>query len=230
MKNLCIIPAKSFSRRLPSKNIKSFFGKPVIYYSIKTALKSKVFAKVFVSTESKKIAKIARKYGAEVDFLRPKNLARSQTTIIRVIRDVIKKFEKKNIFFDYVCCIFPIAPLLQVRHIKTSLNRIRKLNYKFIFPANNKNGSNQNYFYIDKKFSIIKILKSKKKFNQTQVYSDAGQFYWGKSSVWKNKKSKVIEKKSGVIITKENFGIDVNLLKDWYLLKKEYKKKYVNKM
>lgn len=54
MKNLCIIPAKSFSRRLPSKNIKSFFGKPVIYYSIKTALKSKVFAKVFVSTESKK--------------------------------------------------------------------------------------------------------------------------------------------------------------------------------
>ena len=230
MKNLCIIPAKSFSKRLPSKNIKFFFGKPVISYSITTALKSKLFTKVFVSTESEKVAKISKKFGADVDFLRPKNLAKSEIPIINVVKDVIKKFEKKYIFFDYVCCLFPVAPLLKEKHLRSSLNKIRKSKLDFIFPATKRNGSNQNYFHINKKFSIIKILKSKKNKTNTKIYSDAGQFYWGKTKVWKNNKSKIIEKKSGVVIFDENLGIDVNFLKDWNLLKKEYKKKYANKM
>ena len=68
----CIIPARSGSKRIKNKNIKKFFGKPLIYYSIKLALKNKKFNKVIVSTDSKKIARIAKKLGASVPFLRSK--------------------------------------------------------------------------------------------------------------------------------------------------------------
>ena len=73
-KCICIIPARSGSKRIKNKNIKLFFGKPIIYYSIKAAIKSKCFSDVFVSTDSIKIKKISEKYGAKVKFLRPKNL------------------------------------------------------------------------------------------------------------------------------------------------------------
>ena len=72
--NLCVIPARSGSLRLKNKNIKIFKKKPLIYYSIKTAIDSKLFDKVIVSTNSEKIKKIALKYGAEVPFLRKKKI------------------------------------------------------------------------------------------------------------------------------------------------------------
>ena len=73
MKNaVCIIPARGGSKRIPKKNIKLFYGKPLIAYSIEVALDSGLFEKVVVSTDNEAIAKIAKKYGAEVPFLRPK--------------------------------------------------------------------------------------------------------------------------------------------------------------
>ena len=68
----CIIPARSGSKRIKNKNLKIFFGQPLIYYSIKLALKSKIFSDVIVSTDSKRIARIAKKLGASVPFFRSK--------------------------------------------------------------------------------------------------------------------------------------------------------------
>jgi N-acylneuraminate cytidylyltransferase len=73
IKRLLIIPARLNSRRVKNKNIKIFFKKPIIAYPIKTALKSKLFSKIHVSTESKKILRICKNYGIEADCLRPKN-------------------------------------------------------------------------------------------------------------------------------------------------------------
>ena len=69
-KNLAIIPARGGSKRIPKKNIKKFFGKPIIEYSIEAALKSGKFSEVMVSTDDPKIARIAKKAGASVPFLR----------------------------------------------------------------------------------------------------------------------------------------------------------------
>ena len=73
---IAIIPARSNSKRIKKKNIKPFFKKPIIYYPIKEALKSKLFDKVFVSTDGKDIAKISKKLGAEVPFIRKKKTIR----------------------------------------------------------------------------------------------------------------------------------------------------------
>ncbi|HUH43228.1 MAG TPA: acylneuraminate cytidylyltransferase, partial [Sulfurimonas sp.] len=77
MKERCvaIIPARGGSKRIPRKNIKDFFGKPLIAYSIQTALESNLFDKIIVTTDDEEIASIAKEYGAEVPFLRPKELS-----------------------------------------------------------------------------------------------------------------------------------------------------------
>jgi len=72
---VAIIPARGGSVRIPRKNIKLFYGKPLIAYSIQTALESGLFEKVVVSTDDEKIAAVAQSYGAEVPFLRPKELS-----------------------------------------------------------------------------------------------------------------------------------------------------------
>lgn len=69
---VAIIPARGQSKRIPRKNIKDFHGQPLIAYSIKAALESNLFDKVIVTTDDEEIAKIAKEYGAEVPFLRPK--------------------------------------------------------------------------------------------------------------------------------------------------------------
>ena len=84
-KPICIIPARADSKGVPNKNIRLIAGKPLISYTIKSALESKIFSQVIVSTEDKKIAAIAKKCGAEVPFMRPKYLAADNTPMTPVI-------------------------------------------------------------------------------------------------------------------------------------------------
>ena len=94
--NIAIIPAR-FEVKGLNKNIKMFFGKPIIFWSIKAALKAKIFDKIIVTTDSKKIANIAKKYKADVPFLRSKALSGDKIGTNEVIVDAIKKVEKENI-------------------------------------------------------------------------------------------------------------------------------------
>ena len=91
MKPVCIIPARAGSKGVSNKNIRNIGGKPLIYYTIKSALESKIFSHVIVSTEDKKTAMIAKKYGAEVPFIRPKYLAGDNTPLEPVLLHTIKK-------------------------------------------------------------------------------------------------------------------------------------------
>ena len=95
MKNkpICIIAAREGSKRIKNKNIINFFGKPLISYPIRVAIQSKLFEKVVVSTDSPKIAKIAKKYGAETPFLRKKKLSDDKTGLKEVIKDTIKNLD-----------------------------------------------------------------------------------------------------------------------------------------
>ena len=81
MKPICIIPARGGSKGVKRKNIRKLNGKPLIGYAIESALESNFFSNVFVSTEDKKISSIAKKYGAEIPFLRPKKLASDNSDI-----------------------------------------------------------------------------------------------------------------------------------------------------
>jgi pseudaminic acid cytidylyltransferase len=102
--NVAIIPARGGSKRIPDKNVKHFAGKPIIAYSIEAAKVSGLFDKIFVSTDSEKIALTAKKFGAEVPFMRPKELSDDFTPTAMVLLHALKWIEEQGTPADFVCC------------------------------------------------------------------------------------------------------------------------------
>ena len=98
-KVICIIPARKGSKGLKNKNIKKLKNIPLIAWSILVAKKCKMIDEIIVSTDSKKISKIAKKYGAKVPFLRPSNLATDKSSSFEVLKHAINFYKKKKSFF-----------------------------------------------------------------------------------------------------------------------------------
>lgn len=212
--NIAIIPARGGSRRIKNKNSKIFFGKPIISYAISTALNSKIFKEVIVSTNESKIARISKISGAKTYFKRPKYLSKNNVPIIDVISYVLKKLEKQRVKPKYVCCIFPISPMIKKNLLNDGLQILKEKKYDYVISVTKKTYSNQNKLYAMKN----KISKNVKK---SKVFYDAGQFCWGKSEAWK-KKSKIFGTNSGIKILNSKKFIDVNYPKDWEILKKNF--------
>ena len=117
---LLIIPARANSKRIKNKNIKIFCGHPIIYYSLQTAIKSKLFTKIHVSTDSDKIVKILKKYNFIVDFKRPEKISTNYTQVIDVLRYVVDKYKEKGFEFDEIWSLSACAPLIEVKDLLSS--------------------------------------------------------------------------------------------------------------
>lgn len=113
IKRIAIIPARGGSKRIKNKNIRLFNGKPMISYPIQELNKSKIFNKVFVSTENESTKKISEKYGASVDFLRTKKLSEDQIPLEVVLKDVVTKFERKGETYDEIWLVYACNQLLK---------------------------------------------------------------------------------------------------------------------
>lgn len=111
LKKVAIIPARGGSKRLPNKNIIDFMGKPLIAHTIEAALKSDLFDRVMVSTDSEVIAKIAREYGATVPFLRDQYAGEHATVSEAIVYSLQQLFEKKQEKYDLVFQLMPNCPL-----------------------------------------------------------------------------------------------------------------------
>ena len=122
MKPICIIAARGGSKGVPNKNIRLLGKKPLIAHTIESAIKSKLFSSVIVSTENKKITNIAKKYGATVPFYRPKKLATDNASMDDVLLDVIKKLKLLEYEFEVIVNRDCTAPFIQNSDIKASIN------------------------------------------------------------------------------------------------------------
>lgn len=111
LKNLAIIPARSGSKGLPDKNIRELNGRPLLAYSIEAAVKSGMFNRVMVSTDSQKYAEIAMRFGADVPFLRSEENSSDSASSWDVVREVLDTYEKLGERFDTVCLLQPTSPL-----------------------------------------------------------------------------------------------------------------------
>jgi len=110
MKNLAIIPARSGSKGLKNKNVLHLAGKPLLAYSIEVALQSLMFDNIIVSTDSENYAEIARKYGADVPFMRDAEASSDMASSWDVVREVLHKYEKYGQTFDTVMLLQPTSP------------------------------------------------------------------------------------------------------------------------
>ena len=111
---LAIIPARKGSKSIPNKNLKKLGGKPLIAYPIKLAKSIKIINKVVVSTDSEEIANVAKKYGAEVPFIRPAELAKDETPTLPVLQHCVKFLEEnENYKADLILLFYPTCPFLK---------------------------------------------------------------------------------------------------------------------
>jgi pseudaminic acid cytidylyltransferase len=215
-KAVCIIPARGGSKRIPKKNIKDFFKKPLIAYSIEVALKSELFEKVIVSTDDEEIAKVSREYGAKVPFIRPAKLSDDYTGTGAVISHAIKYLESKGENYDFMCSIYPTAPLLQVKYLKEGYERLKNSDAHMAFSVTSMPFPIQRTFKITKdercEMFMPQYFTSRSQ-DLEEAYQDAGQFYWTNLN---NKAKDIAFGKSSIpIILPRHLVQDIDTLEDF---------------
>lgn len=161
MKVLGIIPARGGSKGLRDKNIRSLLGKPVIYYTIKHALNSKVIDKVVVSTENAKIAKIAERYGAQV-IKRPKELATDKAPIELSLRHVVKYLERRGYLPDFIVLLLANVPLRGEGIIEKAVNYLIETRADSVLSFKEVGKFHPEWmFRLDKDKRIVSFMESK---------------------------------------------------------------------
>lgn len=121
---VAVIPARGGSKGVPGKNIKLLNEKPLIAYSIEAAKGSRYIDRLIVSTDDSEIKSIAVKYGAEVPFLRPKELSEDTTPTLPVLQHVVNYLEKEGDTVDVVITLQPTSPFRRSNHIDEALEKL----------------------------------------------------------------------------------------------------------
>jgi pseudaminic acid cytidylyltransferase len=214
--NIAIIPARGGSKRIPHKNIKVFCGKPMIAHAINVAKKSGLFDHIIVSTDDEEIALIGSKYGAEIPFMRPVNLADDYTTTSPVIIHAIETCKELGWNFNNVCCLYPSVPFLQSEDLINSLNRFIESKADYCFSVTEYPSAIQRALRILNDGKMMPFSPEFEKIRTQDLepaYYDAGQFYWGKSQTWQ-KNSNIHSNSLGYIIPSWRV-IDIDTPDDW---------------
>lgn len=228
MKERCvaIIPARGGSKRVPRKNIKDFFGKPLIAYSIEAAIASNLFEKVVVTTDDKEIAKIAREYGAEVPFIRPCELADDFIMPQVAIDHTLEYLDNNGKKYDFYCTIYPTAPLLQAKYLIQGFKELIHTDAVNVFSATSMPYPIQRSFKIDKNNRCEMFWPENynvRSQDLEQAYHDAGQFYWTCRSRQKTLKSKIILNHESIAIILPRYLVqDIDSLEDWEMAQLMY--------
>ena len=157
---IAIIPARGGSKSIKNKNIIDLGGKPLIYYTINQALKSKEFIKVIVSTDSPAIAKVAKRCGAEVPFLRPKNISHDCPTEKVLIH--ASKYLERYISFDGVACLQPTSPFRKINSLKKCAKIFRSKKYDSVITFKKVEAERPEWMFTKKKNLMTPYINKKK--------------------------------------------------------------------
>jgi pseudaminic acid cytidylyltransferase len=228
MKCLAIIPARGGSKRIPRKNIKDFLGKPIIAYSIEAAIASGLFDEVMVSTDDSEIAKIAKKLGANVPFLRSDKNSDDFATTADVILEVISEYEKIGQYFDTACCLYSTAPFVTKKRLIEGFNLLNLKKYSTVLPLLKFSFPIQRAVSLDKNGRVAFIQPEHqltRSQDLTPAFHDSGQFYW--LNVPAFQKTKMIwTDNTGAIILSEMEVQDIDTLEDWEIAEFKFKVAY----
>lgn len=181
--NVAIIPARGGSKRIPRKNIKFFFGKPMIAWSIEEAYKTNIFDRIIVSTDDEEIASVAKEFGAEVPFMRPPNLSGDIIGTGPVVKHAVSWINENIGPIDNVCTIYPTAPFLRKNDLLSGLRILSEGECLMTFSATTYAFPIQRAFMINRQGGAEMFYPEnfhKRSQDLEQAYHDAGQFYWSK--------------------------------------------------
>jgi pseudaminic acid cytidylyltransferase len=223
MANVAIITARGGSKRIPRKNIKDFLGKPIIAYSIETALNSGLFDYVMVSTDDDEIAEVAKKYGANVPFIRSKQTSDDYTGTADVVIEVLYDLKKVGKEFINVCCVYPTAPFISKQTLNESYQLLIGEKFDSVFPVCAFSYPIQRALEINhsKTTMVLEENLNKRSQDLPARYHDAGQFYWMNVKAFLQEK-KLFTSNTGSIILNELQVQDIDNETDWKLAELKY--------
>jgi pseudaminic acid cytidylyltransferase len=215
---VAIIPARGGSKRIPRKNIKSFNGHPMISWSIKSAIDSKCFDWVIVSTDDDEIAEISKFYGASVPFMRPMELSDDFVGTSDVVAHSVNWISNNIGQVTYACCIYATAPFLRPDDLRLGFEIMLTSGAEYAFSVTSFS------FPIQRAIKItpskrVKMFDSKFENFRSQdledAWHDAGQFYWGRANAWLSKLSLFGNFSAPVILPRYRVQ-DIDTLEDWH--------------
>ena len=216
----CLICARGGSKGLKNKNIKKFHGKPLIVWTFKIAKSINKFSNIILSTDSLKIANIAKKNGLQVPFLRPKNLAKDNSKELDVWKHALKYLKKINQFPDILVVLPVTSPLRKTSHINKAIKKFLKDRSDALISV--KEPENNPYFNMVKlkKNKHAQIINNKIKYNRRQdapkVYSISTicfilkpNFVLNTSDIFKGKVTTVLFDKKYSIDIDDNYDFEI---------------------
>ncbi len=212
---VCIIPARGGSKRIPRKNIRPFLGRPIIEYAIKTALNSKLFDEVIVSTDDIEIVTFSESFGVIVHH-RSKENSDDFATTSDVIVEVLRDLESKNKLPETVCCIYPTSPLLDENDLNEAIEVFEKQGFDSLVSSVSFSFPPQRGFYLDDNIVQLVSAESMPKRSQDlpKQFHDAGSFYFFKSKSMLDSKN-LWAGKVGAYILPESKVQDIDTEEDW---------------
>lgn len=225
MKPIAIITARGGSKRIPKKNIKDFLGKPIIAYSIETALESKIFDEVMVSTDSEEIANIARKYGASVPFMRSDATSNDFADTSDVILEVLEKYKQAGKEYSEFCCIYPTAPFITAKKLLESYAFLQDENVYNVVPMVAFSFPPQRGLVLQDGFThpVDAVGIEQRSQDLQEILHDSGQFYWCKTLEF-CKNGNLLYNHTKPYIVSELEVQDIDNQSDWDLAEIKYKK------
>ena len=225
MKRIAIIPARGGSKRIPRKNTKLFFGKPILAYSIEAALKSGLYDEVMVSTDDAEIAEIAKQYGAKVPFIRSEKNSNDFATTVDVLIEVLDWYQQNNIEFQQGTCIYACAPFVNSKLLQDSFTLLNQENADCVFPSLAYSHPIQRALKVAENGKIEPFDSSSSNLRTQDLdkaYFDAGMFYT--FDVAKLRATKSLRTNNTFTIEVEDIHAqDIDHENDWILAEMKYK-------
>ncbi len=212
---LAIIPARGGSKGLPGKNIKILLDKPLIAYTIEAALKVAEIDRVFVSTDDEDIARVAKQYGAECNYLRPAHLATDSARAIDVYNFILEKFEKEGQKYDEVIILQPTSPLRTSRNIKDAIDLFYANHADSVISYCEEHHPIIWHKYLDAKGRFEDIFESglKNRQDERKSYYPNGAIYIFKSELLKS--GKYYSSQSFAYVMEREFSVDIDTITDF---------------
>jgi N-acylneuraminate cytidylyltransferase len=217
---LAVIPARGGSKRIPRKNIRLLSGRPLIAWTIETAVSSGLFSEVIVSTDDPEIAQIAESAGAAVPFIRPVELANDTATTGAVVAHAVEFMTDAGFAGDDVCCLYPSAifvtgeDLIRARALLDDNAAHRQyvmsvVEYPHPIQRALSIGEDGAATPVSPEYALTRTQDLESRFH------DAGQFYWGKAEAWQEMRP-VLESVTAYVLPHGSV-VDIDTEADWLL-------------
>jgi N-acylneuraminate cytidylyltransferase len=215
--DLAVIPARGGSKRIPRKNLKPFCGKPMLAWSIETAIESGCFSHVVVSTDDEEIAETAKRYGAVVPFTRPAAMADDHASTLPVFAHALQFMLDAGHDVRFMCGIHATAPFVRPADLRAGRELIEQYGCDYAFPVASFPFPIQRAVRLDENRRKSKF-QPEHYFTRSQdleeAYHDAGLFYWGRREAWLAQR-KLFEPSSVAIQMPRDRVQDIDTREDW---------------